>query len=153
MFAAATATAALAGQPVELTLADGSAIALDSSDVIVQFRAAEGWTGVVDGATQVAVDTRITEELAEEGMARDVVRHVQELRKKAELEPEDRIALYLQTDSTKLRSAINAYREYICNEALAVEWSQSPLGVGAHSVDKRIDGQALHIELKRLDHK
>ena len=49
------------------------------------------------------LDTRITEELSHEGMARDVVRHVQDARKEAGLEMEDRIILYLGTESEKLQ--------------------------------------------------
>ena len=44
--------------------------------MIAQFKAPEGWAGVADRGTQVLVDTRITQELAREGMAREVVRHV-----------------------------------------------------------------------------
>ena len=56
---------------------------------------------------QVLIDARITPELAREGMAREVVRHVQELRKTADLNIEDRIVLYLGTDGPELRKAID----------------------------------------------
>src|SRR5262249_39525900 len=70
---------------------------LNPEDVVVSYRAAEGWAGVVDRGTQVAIDARITDALALEGMARDVVRQVQDLRKEARLQMEDRIVLYLGT--------------------------------------------------------
>ena len=54
--------------------------------------------GAADGDVEVMVDVRITEELALAGMAREVVRHVNELRKTADLNIEDRIILYLGTD-------------------------------------------------------
>ena len=86
---------------------------LEPADVWVTTKAPEGWAGVADRGTQVLVDARITEELEREGMARDVVRQVQELRKEAGLEMEDRIVLYLGTESAALRQAIEAHRDYI----------------------------------------
>ena len=99
--------------------------------------------------TQVLVDVRITEELAREGMAREVVRHVQNTRKEADLQPEDRITLSLQTDSAKLREAIEAYRDYICGETLAVRWATAPLNGQAHRANVKVDGQPLTIELSK----
>ena len=65
-------------------------------------KAPEGWTGLIDHGTQLLLDTRINKELAQEGMARELVRHVQELRKKSALEMEDRIALHFATESPEL---------------------------------------------------
>ena len=69
----------------------GETILLEPADLMVSVKAEEGWAGMVARDTQIALDTRITEELSREGMARDVVRHVQEQRKEAGLEMEDRI--------------------------------------------------------------
>ncbi|HEV3448829.1 MAG TPA: isoleucine--tRNA ligase, partial [Gemmataceae bacterium] len=82
------------GNPVVLNCASGE-VTLEAGDLFKQVKASEGWTGVADGGTQVALDVRITESLAQEGMAREIVRHVQDLRKTAKLEMEDRIVLYL----------------------------------------------------------
>src|SRR5207245_2038925 len=95
---------------------------LDPGDLLVQDKAPEGWAGVVDRGTQLLLDVRITPELAREGMAREVVRHVQEARKEAGLEIEDRIALYLATDSPNLREAIENHRDYIAGETLTLRW-------------------------------
>ncbi len=81
---------------------------------------------MVDRGTQVMVDTRITTDLAEEMMAREVIRHVQELRKKTGLEMEDRITLYLATDDPALQSAILKHKAYIMSETLTSIWSESP---------------------------
>ena len=111
-------------------------------------RRPEGWAGVADRGTQVAVDTRLTEEL-QEGMARDVVRQVQELRKQSGLEMEDRITLYLGTESPALRQAIEVHRGYICAETLAIELSEKPLGGNHFHYEAKVDGQPLAIELKK----
>ncbi|HEY7329076.1 MAG TPA: isoleucine--tRNA ligase [Gemmataceae bacterium] len=138
------------GRPIELACARDTVV-LDPADLIVSVRAPEGWVGMVDREMQIALDTRITEALSLEGMARDVVRHVQEQRKEACLEMEDRIMLYLGTDSEKLRQAIAAHRDYIAAETLTVQWSSQPLnGSGVHRATVKVDGQALTIELRRV---
>ena len=97
----------------------------------------------------VLIDVRVTEALAGEGMAREVVRQVQELRKKSELEMEDRIALCLGTDSTPLRKAIETHRAYVESETLTIHWSHQPLSGDTHRAHVKIDGQALTIELQK----
>jgi isoleucyl-tRNA synthetase len=144
------AAKAQAGESIELKLGD-EVVTLAPTDLVVQPKAPEGWVGLADGATQVLLDTRITEELAREGRAREIVRHIQELRKQSGLELEDRIVLYLGTDSDKLRPAIEAHQEYICNETLAVEFSAAPLtGDGVFTSEGKIDGEPLLIQLRRV---
>jgi isoleucyl-tRNA synthetase len=144
----AVARKVTAGEPVELEC-PGGAVTLEPSDVVVQTRAAEGWVGLSDRCTLLALDTRITEELAQGGMARDVVRHVQDLRKKAGLEMNDRIALGLSTPSAALRKAIEAHKKYICDETLTTRWATESLGEGTHRADVKVDGQPLTIELRK----
>jgi isoleucyl-tRNA synthetase len=136
-------------EPLQL-LCGGETVTLDAEDVVVQQRAEEGWAGVVDRGTQVALDGRITEALAREGMARDVVRHVQESRKQANLEMEDRIVLYLGTPSERLRQAIEAHRDSIARETLAARWSTTPLDDQPHRAKVKVEGQELTIELRRV---
>jgi isoleucyl-tRNA synthetase len=136
-----------AGQPFEL-----NGFTLEPADVIVSQKAPEGWAGVADRDTQVLIDARVTPELKREGMARDVIRQVQQLRKEANLEMEDRIALYLHTDSAELRQAIEAHRDYIAGETLTVQWSSAPLGAGAvepKPPGAKVEGQALTIQLRK----
>jgi isoleucyl-tRNA synthetase len=133
-----------AGQPFDL-----AGFTLDPADVVVTQRAPEGWAGVADGATQVVIDARVTPELKREGMARDVIRQVQQLRKEANLEMEDRIALYLHTESAELRQAIETHRAYIAAETLTVQWAAAPLGDGAASANVKVEGQAVTIQLRK----
>jgi isoleucyl-tRNA synthetase len=146
---AAVAARVRAGEPVELVL-PGGPVTLEPSDLWVTTKAPEGWAGAEDRGTQVLVDARVTEALKREGMARDVVRQVQDLRKKAELEMEDRIALFLGTESAALRQAVNEHRDYIAGETLTVRWSAEPLGEGAHEAKVKVDGQALTIQLRKV---
>jgi isoleucyl-tRNA synthetase len=96
------------------------------------------------------IDTRITEELKLAGMAREVVRFVQNLRKDAGLEMEDRIALYLGTESTTLRQAIAAHQAYIGAETLTAQWANQPLDGEAKGVEVKVEGQPLRIELQKI---
>jgi isoleucyl-tRNA synthetase len=119
-------------------------------DAVLQWKFPEGWVGVaLPGTGRIMLDTRITPELAQEGMAREVVRQVQESRKKAALQIEDRIVLYLGTESAELRQAIEEHRDYIAGETLTVRWSAEPLGEGAHEAKVKVDGQALTIQLRK----
>ncbi len=121
---------------------------VEMADLVVNYIAPEGWAGVADRCTQVAIDTRITPELAREGMARDIVRLVQEQRKNSGLEMEDRITLYLATDSENLKRAIDVHRDYIAAETLTKEWANAPLVPDC--TDAKIDGQVLTISLKKV---
>jgi isoleucyl-tRNA synthetase len=132
-----------------LTLADGAKVILEPADVWITPNVEKGWGGVADHGTQILLDGRITPELELEGLAREIVRHAQNARKDAKLEMDDRIALRLTTDSPKLKEAIRVHRDYIANETLVVNWATDPLGGLSHTVEVKIEGTALTIELKK----
>jgi isoleucyl-tRNA synthetase len=138
--------------PFTLTLASGeSEILQDPREYFdLRRRGLDGWEVVNHFGTVVGVDTRLTDALKKEGLAREVVRHVQNARKEAGLEMEDRIVLYLYTESKELREAIEAHKEYICRETLAVKWATQPVGEGAYRTTVKVDGQQLIIELRKI---
>jgi len=147
--AAEVAAKVQAGGPFELRSGNGT-VTLEPGDVILQQRAAAGWAGAADHKTQVAIDTLVTEELASEGLGREVIRHVQEQRKNANLEMQDHIVRHLRTASDALRQAIERHRGYIADETLTDRWSATPLDEQAHTATVTIDGQELTIQLQRL---
>jgi isoleucyl-tRNA synthetase len=136
------------GQALTLSLNDGP-VTLEPTDLWVQPKAPSGWVGMADRGTQLALDTRITEDLALLGMAREVIRHVQQARKDAGLEMEDRIVLYLHTDNPKLQQAIEVHRDYIASETLVTRWADQPLGKEAYRAEVKVDGVPLIIELAK----
>jgi isoleucyl-tRNA synthetase len=138
-----------AGDNIELDCA-GTAVVLDASDILLKAKAPDGWTGLIDHGTQLLLDVRINEDLAREGMAREVIRHVQELRKKSGLEMEDRIALHLATESPALRRAVEGHSSYISAETLAVEWANVPLDGDSHMTSVKVDGHPLTIQLRKV---
>jgi isoleucyl-tRNA synthetase len=125
---------------------------LVADDLLFETAAPDGWAGVVEKGTQVMIDARVTPELKAEGLARDVVRLVQDARKDARLDVADKIALYLGTESDSLRAAIAAHRGYIAAETQAAEWSDAPLNGEAFSPPepRKVDGQPLTIALRKV---
>jgi isoleucyl-tRNA synthetase len=138
-----------AGEPFVVSL-DGDTFTLEPDDVQVQLKAPEGWAGAADGDTQVVIDTRISEALALEGMSRDVIRHVQQLRKSAGLELNDRIALCLETEDARLGRAIEAHRDAIARETQAEHWAREASDRGWHQANVKVEGKALAIALSRV---
>jgi isoleucyl-tRNA synthetase len=121
-------------------------VVLQSDDVLFETTAPDGWAGVIDKGTQVLIDARVTPELKAEGLARDVVRFVQDARKDAGLDVADKVVLHLGTASAELRSAIDAHRQTIAGETQVVRWAESPEG---HTATVKVDGQELVIGVKK----
>jgi len=141
---AAELTAKLKAGPVEL-----AGVALERVDFVIDFAAKAGWCGIAEG-TQVAIDTNITEELKLEGLARDVVRQVQNARKDAKFDLLDKIALHLAPASAELARAISTYQTTIATAVQATEWSATPLNGDAYTSTVKIDGQPLTIGVRKV---
>jgi isoleucyl-tRNA synthetase len=124
---------------------------LESGDLVFTWRGPEGWAGLRDRRTQLALDIRITEELTLEGLARDVNRHVQEARKAAGLQMDDRIILYLGTEAPTLAKAIKTHKTYLCTETLATQWATQPLEGDCYEAKVKVDGQPLTIQLRKAN--
>ncbi len=130
-------------------LVDGSAVVLEPAEIVVNKTYAEGWAAAEEMGTVVLLDTRITPELKAEGFARDIVRNVQNLRKDAGLEMQDRIGLSVVTNLPAIRQALEQFGEYIRRETLAIELSFQPMSGPAAQAELTIDGQLLTIALRR----
>ena len=98
-----------------------------------------------DGEQLVELDLNISEELMSEGLAREIVRLVQNARKDAGLDVDDRISLSLTTDSQELNESIKQYEKYICTETLTVEMSKAKLT--GYEVEQKIANQTITISL------
>ena len=79
-----------------------------------------GWLVASQGGLTVALDISISDELRQEGIARDFVNRIQNLRKDSGLEVTDKINIRLQNNSAELAQAIEANRDYICAEVQAL---------------------------------
>ena len=106
---------------INLTI-DGQEVELTGEEVEVRITAREGWTAANDKGVVVVLATELTEELIAEGLARDLVRAIQESRKNAGFDFTDRIVVGIQTDDESLRRAAVVWKDYIKNEVLCVQF-------------------------------
>lgn len=143
----AVAAAAKAGQGVEVQV-NGSAVTLAPEDILVQAMPREGLVVAGQDGIVVALDTHLTEALVHEGLAREVVRHVNDLRKEAGLELTDRIVTYYEA-SPKLQVAIKTFADYVRAETLSVELRDvAPTAASATATDN-FDGESLTIGITK----
>jgi len=98
---------------------DGHDIALDPDDVLISTEQAEDWVCSDQAGIQIAIHRVLTEPLIAKGMSRDFVRHVNQLRKDAGLQMQDRIQISYASDSKRMESMIAEYGDYIRGETLA----------------------------------
>jgi isoleucyl-tRNA synthetase len=96
---------------------NGKSINLERNDVEITSQDIEGWLVANQGSTTVALDVTITAPLRDEGVARELVNRIQNLRKDSGLEVTDRIEVYLQSEDA-IESAIKQNLEYIKLETL-----------------------------------
>lgn len=98
----------------------GKSITLTTEDVEVSSQDIEGWLVANANGITVALDITITEELKNEGIARELVNRIQNLRKDSGFEVTDKIKVHLQANET-LQNAVNANEGYIKSETLTEE--------------------------------
>ena len=99
---------------------NGKNITLELSDVEITSKDIEGWLVASSGYLTVALDVTITEDLQKEGIARELVNRIQNLRKDSGFELTDRIAVQFQKDE-QIVNAIETNLEYIKTETLTEE--------------------------------
>ena len=99
---------------------NGKSITLEKSDVEITSQDIEGWLVASSGALTVALDVTLTDDLRKEGIARELVNRIQNLRKDSGFELTDRIAVQFQKDE-QIINAINKNLDYIKAETLTDE--------------------------------
>jgi len=125
MKAVATAVAELSQEAIAELEKNGSyTLQLDGADVVVETADVEifsedipGWLVANEGKLTVALDVTITDELRREGVARELVNRIQNLRKSSGLEITDKIKITLSKNQ-QTDDAVNEYKDYICNQVL-----------------------------------
>ncbi|MBA3899950.1 MAG: class I tRNA ligase family protein, partial [Bacteroidetes bacterium] len=97
---------------------NGENISLDYTDFEITSEDIPGWLVASEGKLTVALDITITEQLKEEGIAREIINRIQNIRKDKGLEVTDKIELKIKAEKS-INSAINNNLNYICTETLA----------------------------------
>ena len=98
---------------------------LERSDIEVSFKDIEGWQVAQGGGMTVALDMTLTPELVQEGIARELVNRIQNLRKDSGLEVTDKIAVFLKNEP-QLDAAVSENKNYILSEILAENLTFEP---------------------------
>src|SRR5215467_14438053 len=110
---------------------DGEPLVIGPDEVVVTQTLRAGWSVAADAGETVALDLGITPELRREGLAREVIRLVQDARKADGLEVSDRITLHWQTTDPELTAALTEQGRLIAGEVLATEFGPRAPGVSA----------------------
>lgn len=113
---------------IDIELEEGDSIRLSGDELDIIRTGLEGWQVETERGLSVAVDTELSHDLMLEGIAREFVNRVQNMRKEADFEVIDRISLGLKGDET-LKEAVVSMSEYIKVETLAEEIQLSELDV------------------------
>jgi isoleucyl-tRNA synthetase len=97
---------------------DGVDVELTLEDALISTQDIPGWAVTSQDDLTVALDMTITDELMQEGLAREIVNRVQNLRKTGGFEVTDRIELLIENNE-KIDAAVEKFGDYICTETLA----------------------------------
>jgi isoleucyl-tRNA synthetase len=135
------------GALVRVPVVSGEPVALGPEDVELVQQPREGWAVGSDGTVTVALDLEVTDGLRREGMVREIVRIVQDLRKSAGLEVADRIALGVESDP-EVAAAVREFGGHLASEVLAVEVSTGPVADGTARAEATVDGHAVRVSLR-----
>ena len=141
------ARAVAAGETVTLPFGD-STLTLAPDELLVESAALAGYAVAQEGGVQVALDTTLTEDLRREGLARDLVRAVQEARKNAGLALADRIALQLDWGGD-LSRLLAEWGGYIQSETLAENLTLGAPRAGVYTESVMLDGASLTVGVAR----
>jgi isoleucyl-tRNA synthetase len=97
---------------------EGVDAVIELADVEIYSEDVPGWIVANEGALTVALDVEVTEDLRREGIAREIVKKIQAMRKESGFDIVDRISVEIESnDATD--AAVAQFRDYICNQVLA----------------------------------
>ncbi len=109
----------LEGQTVDITLQDGESASLTEDDLVIERLPLEGLVVASEGSLVVGLDTEVTPELEIEGLAREFVNKVQNMRKTADFDVTQRVRITFKADE-RVRNAVSQFDVYIRTETLAL---------------------------------
>jgi isoleucyl-tRNA synthetase len=135
----AETTLELGGETVVVTPAD---FEITSEDM-------PGWLVASEGKLTVALDITLTDELRREGVARELINRIQNIRKDSGFEVTDKIRVEIEA-TEQVAGAIEHFADYIASQTLAVEVKASAQPAGDVVVDSDIDEQPLKIAVTRI---
>ncbi len=129
-------------------LFDGKEAVLTLSDVEITTEDVPGWAVASEGAVTVALDITLTDALRSEGIARDFVNRIQNLRKDSGFEVTDKIHISLIDNNSLLTESLSLNKSYICQEVQAVDLEFLPSANGSAITEIEMDEFVLQVAVK-----
>lgn len=133
---------------IEINLGDDGVVRLRSEDLEISRTGLEGWSVETENGLSVALDTELSTKLVQEGLAREFVNRIQNMRKEADFDVVDRIMIGFE-GSGKLEEAIQSMGDYIKSETLAEEISTNELEVSDFVKTWEIGDENCTISIRR----
>lgn len=137
------------GQQINLNI-EGEEIIISKEDVEIISTEITGWVVESDGKITVAIDTELDENLIAEGLAREFVNRIQNMRKDAGFDVTDKINVSFSGDKY-LVNAINNFNKYIANETLAERLSTGEQVNGGYKQDLKIGDYECSIQIEKVN--
>ncbi len=131
---------------VEINMPDSEPVQVDVTDVEIRNEDIPGWLVANEGAVTVALDVTVTESLRREGMAREIVNRVQNLRKNRDYDITQRINIVV-APSPLTDDAVKDFGEYICRQVLADAIAVASVDAPAEDEIFDVDGNAVTISV------
>ena len=144
----AVAKAQLDSGEVVIVMLGRETVELAAADLLVNSQPSAGLAVAAEKGVTVVLDTAITPELKAEGLARELVRRIQDLRKKAGFNIEDRIQTFYQAEG-ELAAVFRDWEAYIKAETLSVQLSAGPVPAGAFAEEQKVEGFQVTLAVER----
>ncbi len=128
---------------------DGETLTVTPADFIITSEDMPGWLVTTEGKLTVALDITVTEELKREGVARELVNRIQNIRKEADFAVTDKIRVEIEAKEAVVDS-LSAWADFVGQQTLALEVKAVAEPTGSVVVESDLDEEPLKIAVTRL---
>ncbi|MGM9850616.1 MAG: isoleucine--tRNA ligase [Muribaculaceae bacterium] len=132
---------------LSITLADGATAAIDATDVEIFSEDIPGWLVANEGSLTVALDVTVTPELRCEGIARDIINRIQNIRKERDYAITDRIKLAFDSGNAEIAPVLDKFGAYIANQVLASDICAADIAAAAAADVATLDIDGLEVRV------
>lgn len=139
------------GQAYNFNLSDGMAVTLNPGDYQISSEDMPGWLVATDGPLTLALDIEVSDSLKQEGVARELINRIQNIRKDSGFDITDRVKVTVYADGAdndEIADSLAHFKEYIASQTLALEVNIMPLE-GADGVDVEWNETSIKIKVIR----
>lgn len=150
---AAVQAAEAAGNEYMLNLDADTVVALGKGDYEISSEDMPGWLVATEGALTLALDITVTDELKKEGIARELINRIQNLRKDSGFDVTDKINVRIYADGTdgaEIASSLQDFGEYVASQTLAREVSAAPVSEAGNAPAVEWGESAIYISVEKL---